>query len=89
MRIRLLLFAIMLVALIMSTALPRVFGDRALIFAGCFALIQVGRGVWVSLLLRRRHALSLNFHRMLAWKCIAAVFWIAGAFADDGLGLAL
>lgn len=88
-RIRLLLFAIMLAALVMGAALPRAFGDRALIFAGCFALIQVGRGVWVSLLLGRGHALAPNFHRMLAWNCIAAVFWIAGAFADDWLRLAL
>ena len=87
--IRLLLFAIMLVALVMGAVLPQAFGDSSLIFAGCFALIQVGRTIWVSVLLGRGHVLAPNFHRMLAWNCVAATLWIVGAFAGEGLRLAL
>jgi low temperature requirement protein LtrA len=82
--IRLVLFAIMIVALVMSAALPQAFGERGLIFAGCYALIQVGRTLWVLLALERGSPMAPNFRRMLAWLCVSAVFWIAGGLADDG-----
>ena len=37
------LIGVMLVSLIMSGALPDAFGERGLIFAGAYVLIQVGR----------------------------------------------
>lgn len=82
--IRIVLFAIMLIALVMSAALPRAFGDRGLIFAGCYALIQVGRTVWVLSALGKGSPMAPNFRRMLAWLCVSAVFWLAGGFAEDG-----
>jgi low temperature requirement protein LtrA len=83
------LFSIMLVALVMASALPDAFGERGLIFALCFATIQVGRACCMLLAAGRNSALAPNFRRILAWNCVAAVFWIGGAFAHAELRLAL
>lgn len=79
--IRLLLFGVMLAGLVMSAAIPGAFAERGAAFAAAFVAIQVGRSLFVVMLLRGRHALAANFQRILAWNCIAAVFWIAGAIA--------
>ncbi|APW38374.1 hypothetical protein RD110_15210 [Rhodoferax koreense] len=81
--IRCVLFAIMLVALVMAAALPQAFGERGLVFAGCYAAIQVGRTLWVLLALGRGHALQANFRRILAWLLVSAALWIAGGLAGD------
>ena len=82
--IRLALFAIMLVALVMASALPQAFGERALVFAACYAGIQVGRTLWVLIALPPGHALRPNFRRILAWTSLVAVLWIGGALIEDG-----
>lgn len=81
--IRSALFAIMLVALVMAAALPQAFGERGLVFAGCYAAIQVGRTLWVLTALGRGHALQANFRRILAWTLVTASLWIAGGLAVD------
>ncbi len=80
-QIRLMLFAIMLAALLMAAALPNAFADRGLVFAICYASIQVGRTLYALYHLGRDHALASNFQRMLGWLSISAVFWIAGGLA--------
>jgi low temperature requirement protein LtrA len=87
--IRAVLFAIMLLALVMASALPQAFGERGLVFAACYAAIQLGRTVWVLIALGRESPLTPNFRRILAWTSIAAVFWIAGALQQGELRLAL
>lgn len=87
--IRTLLFAIMLLALPMAAALPQAFGERAWVFAGCYAAIQVGRSVFVLWQLGSNHALTPNFRRILGWNGIAAGFWLAGAAAQGGARMAL
>jgi low temperature requirement protein LtrA len=87
--IRTLLFAIMLLALPMAAAIPQAFGERAWIFASCYAAIQVGRSVFVLWQLASDHALTPNFRRILGWNCIAAAFWLAGAATQDGARMAL
>ena len=81
--IRLLLFALMLLALPMAAAIPEAFGPRGPMFAMCFASIQVGRTLFVLLSLGRRSPLAPNFRRILGWTLISACFWIAGALQDD------
>ena len=89
-QIRLLLFALMLVALPMSASIPEAFGERGLLFAGCYVGLQVGRSVFVLLCLGRGNALTPNFLRILGWTLISGVFWIAGALQEDAtLRLAL
>lgn len=80
-QIRMMLFAIMLAALLMAAALPNAFANRGLLFAGCYAAIQVGRSLYVLYHLGRDHPLTPNFQRMLGWLSISAAFWIAGGLA--------
>ena len=81
-RIRGLLFACMLLALIMASSIPQAFGARGLIFAVALACMQVGRAASVLLMLPRGHALKPNYQRMLGWLLISAIFWIAGGLAE-------
>lgn len=87
MPIRLLLFAIMLVSLVMSAVLPDAFGERGLIFAVCYATMQIGRTLFVVFHLGCHHALSKNFQRMLGWLCISGIFWIAGGLTEGNYRL--
>lgn len=81
-RIRGLIFAIMLLGLVMTSAIPEAFGERAWIFALAYVAIQVGRTAYIALQLGRNHPLAANYRRMLAWVSVSAVFWIAGAFVE-------
>lgn len=88
-RIRGLIFAVMLAGLIMASAIPGAFGERALIFAVAYVAIQVGRTAYIAWELGPDHPLSANYRRMLGWVSISAVFWIAGAFASHEARMAL
>src|SRR5919112_6631746 len=46
--VRLLLLALMLVSLLMSVAIPDAFGEHALLFAGAYVAIQVGRHFFLT-----------------------------------------
>jgi len=80
--VRMLLIAIMLLALIMSATLPDAYGDRGLLFAGAYAVMQVGRSAFAVAALGGRPGLRRNFQRILAWRAASAVLWIAGGVAD-------
>src|SRR5215212_6455029 len=60
--VRLMLVALMLVSLVMSVAIPEAFGERALMFALAYVVIQVGRTTFVVLALERSSSLGRNFH---------------------------
>ena len=81
-RIRGLLFCVMLIGLVMSASLDGAFAERGLIFAGAYVAMQVGRTAYIVWQLGPDHPLSANYRRMLGWLVIAAVFWIAGGFAE-------
>lgn len=85
-RIRGLLFATMLLALLMSSSIPEAFADRAWVFAGAYAAMQVGRTAFVLLEVGGDHPLAPNFRRMLAWVSVSACFWLAGAAAKATRG---
>ncbi|MBN9000240.1 MAG: low temperature requirement protein A [Rhizobiales bacterium] len=78
-RIRSLLFATMLAALVMAAAIPEAFGERGLIFACAYVAMQVGRSAFLLWQLGPDHPLAENYRRILGWVSIAGVFWIAGA----------
>jgi low temperature requirement protein LtrA len=88
-RVRGLLFATMLAALLMAAAIPGAFAGHGLVFAGAYVALQAGRTAWLLHALGPRHALSPNYRRMLVWLCIAAVFWLAGALQPPAPRLAL
>lgn len=87
-RIRGLLFATMLLALVMAGSIPGAFGERGLLFAGCYVAMQVGRTAFIVWELGPTHPLAANYRRMLGWLCISAVFWLAGGLAEHEVRIA-
>ncbi len=81
-RIRGMMFVTMLLGLVMAASIPMAFSDRGLMFAGAYVAMQVGRTAFIALQLRGGHPLAPNYHRMLGWVSISAVFWIAGALSQ-------
>ncbi len=88
--VRLMLFALMLAGLVLSASIPKAFEERALAFALSYAAMQVGRSLFMLWALRNHDAGNFrNFIRIILWQTIAALLWIAGAFAQGPLRLAL
>jgi low temperature requirement protein LtrA len=86
--VRGLLLVLMLLSLVMSTAIPEAFLDRAAPFAIAYVALQAVRSAFMVIALRHDR-MGLNYAHLLAWTCISAVPWIAGAFADGDLRLGL
>lgn len=81
--VRLLLIAVMLASLLMAVAIPEAFGDRALLFAGSYVAIQVGRHLFLTFVAAGRGSNERErAARILIWFVAAGLFWIAGALAD-------
>jgi low temperature requirement protein LtrA len=86
--VRACLFVLMLVGLILSASIPKAFSDLGLAFAAAYVFMQVGRTLFVLWAVRgERVSMVRNFQRILAWFCLSAVFWIAGAFAEGNARL--
>src|ERR1700712_184183 len=81
--VRVLLFALMLGGLVLSTSIPQAFESRGLWFAAAYASMQVGKTIflWVSTP-PARTAARMNAIRITAWLSTSALFWIAGGFAE-------
>jgi low temperature requirement protein LtrA len=81
--VRLLLIALMLASLLIAVAIPEAFGDRALLFAGSYVALQVGRHAFLTFAAAEPRTLErARAGRILIWFCLAAPFWIGGAVAD-------
>jgi low temperature requirement protein LtrA len=81
--VRLLLFAMMLGGLVLSTTIPTAFEGRGLWFAIAYATMQVGRtAFWLLATPRHRTAVRHNAIRILTWLSISAVLWIAGGLSE-------
>ena len=82
--VRLLLGLLMLLNLTMSAAIPRAFGDAALLFAGAYVAIQVGRCLFTAWAMEREvRGAGLNMVRAACWFAAAAPLWIGGALVGD------
>src|SRR5439155_1217712 len=74
--VRLLLLGIMLASLLMAVAIPEAFGSRALLFAGSYVAIQVGRHLFLTFVaagpgtIQRERAGPI-----LIWFAVAAALW--------------
>ena len=81
--VRLLLLALMLISLLMSVAIPQAFEAHALLFAGSYVAIQVGRHSFLTFAaaesgtVERERAGSI-----LTWFVVVGVLWIAGALVE-------
>jgi low temperature requirement protein LtrA len=81
--VRGLVIALMLATLLMAVAIPSAFGDRALLFAGSYVAIQVGRHLFLTFAAARPGTIEREraLH-ILIWFSASGVLWIAGALAD-------
>lgn len=86
--VRLLLFALMIMGLFMSMALPEAFGERGLVFALSYAAMQLSRTVFMWLHIEDAR-LRQTYTRILLWFCVATVFWIWGGLAEGDSRFAL
>ncbi|MBX0301614.1 low temperature requirement protein A [Cryobacterium sp. 1639] len=69
-----------LVGFVGSVSIYESFGDRGLVFALAYTVLQLGRTVFMLLAVARHDAeLRRTFVRILAWLALASVFWIVGA----------
>ncbi len=81
--VRLLLLGLMFASLLMAVAIPDAFGDRALLFAGSYVAIQVGRHTFLTFGTATRRTIERERSgRILAWLSAAGALWLAGALVD-------
>ncbi|MCA6118996.1 low temperature requirement protein A [Bradyrhizobium sp. WSM 1738] len=88
--VRLLLFAMMLGGLVLSTSIPKAFEERGLWFAIAYASMQVGKTIflWLSTPASRPRT-RMNAIRIAAWLSLSAIFWIAGGVMEGQSRLTL
>ena len=88
--VRLLLFAMMLGGLVLSTSIPAAFEARGLWFAIAYAAMQVGKTIflWLSTPPSRPRT-RMNAIRIAAWLSMSAIFWIAGGVVEGQSRLVL
>jgi len=88
--VRLMLFALMLAGLVLSTSLPKAFAGRGWAFAGAYVAMQLGRSLFMLWALAGRSPGNfLNFQRVTVWFGLSAPFWLAGAWVDPDQRLML
>jgi low temperature requirement protein LtrA len=88
--VRTVLLVMMMLGLLMSSAIPEAFGDKALLFAVPYVVIQVGRTLFTLWAMGRHWPENAeNFVRIAVWLSVSGAFWIAGALADDQTRLVL
>ena len=85
--VRLMLLALMLGGLVLSSSIPEAFGERGLVFAVALSAMHLGRTLFVlyAFLRNGRREQQHNFVRIFAWQCAAAALWIAGGLATPEL----
>ncbi|GAB3947162.1 low temperature requirement protein A [Micromonospora vulcania] len=67
----------MLGTILLAGSLPGAFTEHALLFAGAYVAIQVGRGIFLTAALHGRAA-RLGSGRFVLWFAVSAVPWLAG-----------
>jgi len=88
--VRLMLFALMLTGLVMAASIPKAFEERAWAFVLAYLVGHIGRSLFMLWATKNHDQTNFrNFLRIVAWQAVAAVFWIAGAFAHGHVRLAL
>jgi low temperature requirement protein LtrA len=81
--VRLMLFALMLGGLVVSSSIPKAFEDRALAFALAYAAMAIGPKLFMLWALERHDRGNYrNFVRITVWRGLGAACWVAGALVD-------
>lgn len=90
MPVRIMLFVLMFAGLILSSAIPDAFGEKAIFFAGAYVFMQVGRSLFTVYALKNvSPANHSNFLRITSWLVLSGVFWIVGALMEGEMRLGL
>ena len=79
--VRLVLVFVMAASLLIAVAIPEGFGAHALLFAGSYAGLQVGRNAFV-VAVTPRGGFNRNFRQILAWSVLSAPLWVTGGIVD-------
>ena len=88
--VRVMLFALMILGLLLSTSIPKAFETRGLAFALAFVAMQVGRSAFTFWSIPKSEpGWRMNLLRITLWMTCSGVFWIAGGFAEGHARLAL
>jgi low temperature requirement protein LtrA len=81
--VRLVLLLLMLASLLLAISIPEAFGERALLFAGSYVAIQVGRHLFLTFVAASSGTPERDrAERILTWFVFSGIFWIAGALVD-------
>ena len=81
--VRLLLLALMLVSLLMAVAIPQAFEAHALLFAGSYVAIQIGRHSFLTFAAADRGTIERErAGHILTWFVVVGVLWVTGALLD-------
>ncbi|SCG49186.1 low temperature requirement protein A [Micromonospora inositola] len=86
--VQLLVLATMVGALVLSAAVPEAFGKTGLVFAVTYLAIQIGRDLFLVVLLRGQEVQHVAA-RSAIWHAATAVPWLAGAVASGTTRTAL
>ena len=80
--VRGLLAWVMFGALVMAAAVPQAFGRYALVFAGAYLTLHIGRGAGLAFALSG-HPAQVRSLRVMVWFAATGVLWIGGALAPS------
>jgi low temperature requirement protein LtrA len=82
--VRLMLFALMLGGLMLSSSIPQAFAERGLAFAVAFAAMQLFRTAFMVFAFARhgRPDQTRNYARILVWLLASTVLWVLGGLAE-------
>lgn len=82
---RLMLGAVMIGSLVMSSTIPHAFGRSGLAFAIAYIAVQAGRSLYVARAMGewRRGSTNANLTRISIWFAATAPLWIAGGLAGS------
>jgi low temperature requirement protein LtrA len=87
---RLLLIVLMLGSLLMAIAIPDAFGDKALLFAGTYVAMQIGRHTFLTFVAARSGTIERErAGRILTWFFAAGAFWVSGALVEGSAQITL
>jgi low temperature requirement protein LtrA len=88
--VRLLLIGLMLASLLLAVAIPQAFGAHALLFAGSYVAIQVGRHAFLTFAAARSGTIERErAGRILTWFVAAGALWVAGGIVGEPTRVAL
>lgn len=83
MPVRGMLVVLMLLGLVLSASIPEAFGEKGLLFAGAYVLMQVGRSLFATYAVKQVSVSNYrNFLRISTWLIVSGVFWIVGGLLE-------